>query len=121
MFSLVLLFTVLVPLVVSKTYYGGHKVLRITPSEPKHVEYLLELHHEGTELDFWSHPSHQLDRPVDVRVAPEQQEYFEAFLLEKGMSYTEMIPDVQEMIDHEKSIVSNQMIVVRHITKAFSY
>jgi len=80
--------------------YDNHQVYRLTVTDKAHYEWLVDQLYNNLELDFWTEPHSILDH-VDIRIAPEYKDTFLASLQERGIPYTVMINNIQELIDQQ--------------------
>jgi len=81
--------------------YHGYKVLRVVPWTRDQVEFLANLPQE--HLDFWTEPGQ--NRNVDIMTHPEHIDQLIEALDEEGLQFTEMVNNVQRLVEMEQEAV----------------
>ncbi|XP_053111689.1 carboxypeptidase A1-like [Hemicordylus capensis] len=98
----VLILGFLVAAAFSKKLFAGDQVLRIRASDEEQLALLKELEGwEDLQIDFWLSPS-KLNLPVDMRVPFQSLQAVKIFLESKGIPYSILIKDLQDLLDKEK-------------------
>ncbi|VEN44966.1 unnamed protein product [Callosobruchus maculatus] len=88
--------------------YDNHAVYRVTPKTRQHVEVLKYLEKEGW-IDFWT-PLRSNAYPVDIMVAPGVKRNLEIMLEDYGIDTTNLISNVQEVIDEQKGLTKSRSL-----------
>ena len=99
-----LLLLLLLPHLSQAGPFTGHRLLRTLPSTPGQVVALQSLRHH-LHLDFWSEGGP--GRPLDLRVAPDQEEAVVSFLLAQNISSSVLHLDVQELVERDWMVAPN--------------
>jgi hypothetical protein len=81
--------------------YDGHQVLRFMPKNEMQMRTIFDLGELFPRLDFWTEPN-AINRPVDIRVSPEEKERLVAHARQFNIEYSVMIEDLQENLDAVK-------------------
>jgi len=83
-----------------KVKYDNYKVFRITPQTEAERKVLLELETNNPGVIFWKHVR-KVGLPVDIMVPPHLLPIMGELNLDKGVTMSEMVNDVQSLIDVE--------------------
>ncbi|NXP18516.1 CBPA2 Carboxypeptidase, partial [Scytalopus superciliaris] len=82
--------------------FVGHQVLRVKTKNEEQVKQLQLLESlEHLQLDFWIKPSAPA-LPVDVRIPADNVQSVKAFLESRGIEYSILIEDLQDVLDQER-------------------
>nr|XP_055047498.1 carboxypeptidase A1-like [Misgurnus anguillicaudatus] len=116
----ILVFIALFVVVLGKTTFEGHQVLRITAQDEAQINLLKDLSgQKHLELDFWMGPVHD-SLPVDVRVPFNSLQPVRAFLAYNHIQYRVMIEDLQDLLDKEQRQMLKSHVIAR-TTDNFDY
>ncbi|XP_042324841.1 carboxypeptidase A1-like [Sceloporus undulatus] len=86
----------------SHKVFVGDQVLRIKTNSEEQLVLLRELEEQDDlQIDFWRGPS-KPNLPVDLRVPFQSLQAVKVLLESKGIPYTIMIEDLQDLLDREK-------------------
>lgn len=85
--------------------YHGHSVLRCSPSTSSQMDFLHEMDVNNESLDFWKEPSKK-GGFVDIMVTSGERSELEHKMKLLDIPCVEMISDVQNVIDSQKTLSS---------------
>jgi len=91
------------PVATGITSFANHQVLRVEVQNDEDMLFLIDQHRVNyTNFDFWTIPGEQpISRPMDILMSDETAIWFTQVLVQRGMNYSVMIDNVQELIEQQ--------------------